>query len=64
MKKVLITSIILSMMGVAIANERPDRSEIVSKAYALFELVYSCAKSNASKEACRAQLSTALRQYY
>lgn len=59
----------ISIMGMimsisAIASEHPSRAEIETKAYALFEMVYSCAKSGSSKEACRAQLATALRHYY
>lgn len=59
-----ISVMVMVMSITAMATEHHSRAEIETKAYALFEMVYSCARSNSSKEACRAQLTTALRHYY
>lgn len=52
--------IFIGITGLAFARPLPREMEI--KAYQLYDMVYDCVKKGGSYDACRAQLTTALRR--
>ena len=53
--------IFLGITGLAIARPVYRPADIEKKAYQLYDMVYSCVKGGGSYDACRAQLTTAIK---
>ena len=54
---------LLSAASVDIKEARKLTAELVTAAHRVLDLGYDCHVSGASREACHAQLTTALREY-